>query len=74
MHLTLMHVYLHTHIHTYTQDLDNCVTVFVSDSENKEQLWQFLARHRAHYKTIEGKQNAHKNFTQECTAHQVFFL
>ena len=37
------------------QDIDLCVTVYVARPESEEQPWEFLAKHRAHYKQIVGE-------------------
>ena len=34
-------------------DLDRCVVVFKSNQGNKQQPWEFLGKHRAHYKEIQ---------------------
>ena len=45
--------YLHVQCYV-SQDFDLCVTVFVAQPD-ESQPWQFLAKHRAHYKQIEGE-------------------
>ena len=38
------------------QDLDLCVTVYVAQPrEETQQPWQFLAKHKAHYKQIQSE-------------------
>ena len=37
------------------QDLDLCVTVYVAQPEDTENPWEFLAKHRSHYKIINGE-------------------
>ena len=36
------------------QDIDRCVSVYTAQPDDEHQPWQFFARHRAHYKAIEG--------------------
>jgi len=45
------------------QDLDLCVTVYIAQpGGGDQQPWQFLAKHKAHYKKIECEHSRMANF------------
>ena len=38
-----------------------CVSVYMAQPSDQQQPWQFFARHRAHYKKIEGQKQSSFN-------------
>ena len=53
------------------QDLDLCVTVYVAQPEGEtQQPWQFLAKHKAHYKQI---QSEHGTVWHKCSVCKLMY-